>query len=286
MRNYCTLFDKNYLVKGLCLHESLMEYNSEEALLYILALDEATVKTLSRLQRQGRLRNTEIIDLRDFENEDIKRAKENRSWKEFCWTMASQLCDGLLNENGLTNITYLDADLCFYGDPRIQHEKQLGGSIFATPHRIIPERAPYFAANGKYNVGWLTFKHNQTGQQCCHSWAEKCLAKCDESTCGDQRYLDDWPKDFYCCFRETASFGVNAGPWNISQWKVDKRDDGVYVGEDKLICYHFHEFKKKEDGTFYYTGWPLQTEAIELIYLPYCARYAAIEQYLLDIKEI
>jgi hypothetical protein len=280
MRFYCTLFDINYLVKGLCLHESLMEYNSEECRLYILAMDEATVRVLNRLQKQGRLRNTEIIDLRDFTNEDIEKARANRTWQEFCWTMASVLCDGLMNENGLVNITYLDADLCFYGDPRLQHEKQVGGSIWATPHRIIPERASQFEANGKYNVGWVTFKRNETGQLCCKTWADQCLIKCDKETCGDQRYLDAWPKVFYCCFRETASFGVNAGPWNISQWKIEKRDGQLFIEKDELICYHFHEFKKLASGAFYYTGWPLQTEAIEMIYMPYCARYSRIEKSL------
>ena len=283
MRNYCTLFDQNYLIKGLCLHESLFEYASEESRLYILAMDEFTVRILNALQVKGKLRNTEIIDLRDFENEDILKAKQNRPWKHFCWTMASVLCDALLNEMLLNNITYLDADLHFYGDPKIQNEAQVGGSIWATPHRIIPERAALFEANGKYNVGWVTFKRNQTGQDCCSDWADKCLAKCDESTCGDQKYLDAWPIAWRCCFREVESFGVNAGPWNISQWKVENRDGQVYVDKYPLVCYHFHEFKKTPEGEFVFTGWPLTDEIRFHIYAPYVERYMKIES---ELKEM
>jgi len=283
MRNYATLFDRNYLAKGLCLFASLMKHITEQSMLYILAMDVETVEILKKLEKLGWMKGCVITDLRDFENEDIIKAKGNRDWREFCWTMASQYCDGLMNENGLTNITYLDADLFFFNDPKIAHDELVGGSIGITAHRLLPEKK-FLEQNGLFNVGWVTFKRNVTGQECLQRWAEDCLEWCyykqEDGKFGDQKYLDAWPSRYRCCCKVLENYGVNAGPWNISQWPVRKEDGILKAGAYPLVCYHFHEFQKKPDGSFYYTGWPLQTEAIELIYLEYCAMYRHIENLL------
>lgn len=287
MRNYCTLFDRNYLVKGLALHASFVQHCSEDSKLYVLAMDIETVQVLTKLQRHRGLSNLEIIDLRDFSNPYIETAKSDRTWQEFCWTMASVLCDRLLNDNGMSNITYLDADTFLFSDPKKVHEELVGGSIGITPHRLIPARKE-LEVNGLYNVGWVTFKHNNTGQDCCSKWARACLGWCynrhEPGKFGDQKYLDRWPIDYRCCCKIIQNLGCNAAPWNISQYKVEKKEDGIYIENDKLVLYHFHEFRKLENGTFYYTGWPLQSEVIENIYLPYVALTMKIEKELEEAK--
>jgi hypothetical protein len=286
MRNYATLFDKNYLVRGLCLHATLSEHSSEDFMLYILAMDHETYMILKALEGV-KLSNVEIISIEDLlQDETIRTAKLNRTWQEFCWTMASVFCDRLLNRGSLTNLTYLDADKAVYSDPKQIHEELVGSSIGITPHRLLPARRE-LEVNGIYNVGWVSFKRSPIGYECLNEWARMCLAWCynrhEYGWFGDQKYLDAWPQKYKCCCHIINHLGCNAAPWNISQYKVTGRDGNIYINEDKLVTYHFHEFKKKEDGTFYYTGWPLQFEVTELIYKPYCDLYMKIES---ELKEL
>ena len=63
MYNYCTLFDSNYLTRGLAMYESLKRY-SNNFHLYIFAFDDGSYKLLKKLG----LEYVTIISLKDFEN--------------------------------------------------------------------------------------------------------------------------------------------------------------------------------------------------------------------------
>ena len=58
MRHYCTLFDKNYLVLGMALHESLQQLHLDYTL-HILAMDDECAHALEVLA----LPNVRIVTL-------------------------------------------------------------------------------------------------------------------------------------------------------------------------------------------------------------------------------
>lgn len=268
MRHYCTLFDKNYLAKGLVMLESLKRHSSEPYSLHILAMDSETEDALKDF---GYWEYT-------FTAPTFNRMPSfsSRPWREFCWTMASQFTEYVLNEmrraeiKDIDTITYLDADLFFFSDPKPVHDEIGERSIGIIPHRFIPTKR-YLEVNGVFNVGWVTFKNTPIGRECLARWAEQVRERCDESTCGDQKYLDEWPEHYgdEVCIIE--NIGANLAPWNVGNYDLQRagKSDYVFVigrhRADWLRFYHFHEY---EHGVRL-TNYDLRPEDIELIYKPY-----------------
>src|SRR5438270_8539147 len=108
MNNFCTLFDSNYLSRGLLLYKSLLK-NASDFHLYILAFDDASYNYL----RLANFSNATIISLQEFEDEKLLSIKESRSKAEYCWTCTPSLILFCLKYFNLNACTYIDADMLF-----------------------------------------------------------------------------------------------------------------------------------------------------------------------------
>lgn len=264
MRNYCTVFDSRYLPQGLAMYESLRKHSSCDITLHVLALDETCARTLRALNLPG-------IEV----DVNIFRPKQGQTWREFCWSCASRYTDYLMNSMFsaafLQDLTYLDADLFFFSDPEKVFYAIVDRSIAITPHRLIPSKK-HLEVNGKYNVGWVTFKNTEPGRSCLAEWAAKVREKCSETEgCGDQKYLDEWPEKYGGEVRELG-IGVNVAPWNVGRYYLS---EGPTVDNWPVVCYHFHEYIHGQRLTNY----ELRPEDVQLIYEPYIeAVNRAIEQ--------
>jgi hypothetical protein len=268
MRHYCTLFDRAYLAKGLALHDSLMRHSSEEFTLYILAMDSATCAILYQLN----LPNVRVLPLHVFERElHLAEVKASRTYPEYCWTAASQLIEYVMRWHG-DDVTYLDADLYFFSDPKVMFNELGARSMAIVPHRLIPEKA-HLAVNGKFNVGWVTIRNTETGRQCIARWAAQCRERCSSAIgCGDQKYLDEWPDLYGEECGVIQNIGANVAPWNVGNWNVT---EGPLVDGAPVVFYHFHEFAELEDGSIRFCNYRLGVGETALIYKPYCEAYDA-----------
>lgn len=259
MRHYCTLFDMKYAPQGLALYESLVQHSSEPFKLWILALDQESLRILEALH----LSHAEIACGSTFEWEaGLSDIRKSRTHQEWCWTLASQWCEYLIYR-GLLEVTYLDADTFFFSDPEPAFEEIGHRSIAITPHRLIPSKK-HLEVNGLFNVGFVHFRNTDVGRRCLERWAAQCRAKCSAADgCGDQLYLNAWPGLYgkECCVFE--NIGVNAGPWSLANWNVAP---GPYLDSTPLICYHAHELDL-ELGRL--TNYELRPEDVALIYEPY-----------------
>lgn len=223
-----------------------------EITLHVLALNEACARTLKALDLPGI-----EIDLNLF------RQKQGQTFQEFAWSCASQYSDFLLNSlpGLLPDITYLDADLFFFSDPEKVFKEIGHRSIAITPHRLIPSKK-HLEVNGKYNVGWVTFRNTGAGRECLSNWAAMVRNKCSATEgCGDQLYLDSFPNTYGAEVCELG-IGINVAPWNVANWKLTKgpRVDGV-----PIVCFHAHEYVHGERLTNY----ELRQEDRDLIYREY-----------------
>jgi len=278
MREFCTLFDRSYLNKGLSLHGSLVRHCSEPFLLHILALDDATFWILHELE----LSNVRIIRWDGFEAAlNLGPVRANRTWAEYCWTCASQLVEFLLPGSGPGGVTYLDSDLFFFSDPKVAFAEIGDRSLGITPHRLIATKK-HLEINGLFNVGFVFFKNDSTGRHCSQKWASQCRQRCSANIgCGDQQYLNDWPATYQdqCCVIENV--GVNCGPWSIGNWIVT---GGPRVNGAPVICYHFHEFLDEPGGRFRLTNYNLRQDDIDLIYVPYILANREADERILDAE--
>lgn len=269
MTNYfCTYFDSNYFYKGLTMYRSLLRV-SQEFKLWILCFDDVTYKLLNRMA----LDKVELISLEEFEDEDLRKAKLNRSLVEYFWTCTPSLPLYLLRKYPeLDMITYIDADLFFYSDISPIFEEVGASSIMLIEHRYAKNAKKKTRNNGIYNVQFITFRNDDAGITALGWWRDRCIEWCyrrsEEGKMGDQKYLDDWPTRFnnVCVLMNK---GAGLAPWNIIKYNIKQVGNEIYVDNDKLIFYHFHFFKMFSNKLFNLSIYEMIDDHRQLIYLPY-----------------
>jgi len=240
MKNLCTLSDWNYLAKGLALYETLKATSTEEFKLWYLCLDE---KSFERLQALN-LPEIVPVSLKAMEDlrEDLRGARANRPYNQFCWTLASYFCWDLL-KGKIDHITYIDSDILFYQDIDLFY-KEIGArsvGIIAHRHNSVGDR------DGAYNVGVIYFKNDKAGQDCLFWWMDAVLNKRFPhlATCGDQKYLEDFIPRFgaenVAVVDETIGHGA---PWNYRLYRWDKLAEGKIVWGTKEQPFVFNHFSR------------------------------------------
>jgi hypothetical protein len=274
--NFCTLFDSNYLSRGLVMYDSLQKHCSDFHL-YVFAFNNKAYQVLQKLN----LANLTVIALSDFEDEALLSVKPSRSRAEYCWTSTSSTIRYVFDHYKVENCTYVDADLCFYSNPAvlIAEMEASGKSVLITAHRYTP-RYDQSLLRGKYCVQFMYFKNNEHGREVLSWWRERCLewcyAKVEDGKFGDQKYLDDWTTRFPSV-HELQHLGGGVAPWNCQQYSFNVSGDVLTLEEKKtgirqpLVFFHFHGMKLFEGGgaVFAPRSYILKKPVRELLYLPY-----------------
>lgn len=281
----CTLFNVNYLDKGLALYESL-ESVSKDFILYVLAMDDKCYEILKDLNYP----HLKPIKLSEFEDEELLRVKPTRSFGEYCFTCSSNLIWYVLNVYNPDYCTYIDADLYFYSDPSVVIEEMVSknASVQVTGHRFNwYERKENTWEVGPYCVEFNTFKNDCQGKKLLDIWRHQCLDYCsadkDGIHYGDQKYLEHWCED-YSYVIETQLHGMGVGPWNIPQYKLISNNDGHMIVRYKknsydLIFYHFENIKyldKNHVNINVYADWGIDDSLVNVLYPAYLK---AVDKY-------
>ncbi len=247
---FCTLFDSNYIDKGLVLFDS-MKKNIGDFKLYVVAFDDKTYDILSA-EADDRLIP---ISLADFETPQLLAVKADRTRAEYCWTCSSWSIKYVLEHYKEPICTYIDADMRFFASPASEFEKmhKEGKSVIIVPHRFATEKERLHAHNtvGEYCVEFNTFVNDEEGRKVLDWWADKCLEWCYYAVpgttewYGDQKYLNEFinlsPKVMVC-----NHSGIGLAPWNGNLVELksavgddiriaDKQADKEYP----LVLYHF-----------------------------------------------
>ena len=126
MLTFCTLFDSNYLDKGLVLHKSLENVVSDYKL-YILAMDEKCQMILNQIK----LPHVIVIGMEEFEDEELKEIKKKRARAEYCWTCTASLIEYVFENYQEAFCTYIDSDLYFYQNPKVLIEEMCNAGCSA-----------------------------------------------------------------------------------------------------------------------------------------------------------
>jgi hypothetical protein len=235
---YCTIFDRRYLVRSLALYRSL-ERSDPQFVLRAVCMDSVSSELLRRLS----LSNLRIIPIEQIEESDpeLRSVRAERSSWEYCWTATPAVCRYFLDtEPDVELLTYLDADLFIWSSPAPLFAELANDSILLIPHRGPSKNDEEC---GVYNVGWITFRNDARGRAAVRWWRERCLEWCydriEPGRFGDQKYLDDLPTRFEGV-RVSGLTAAGLGPWNDSRYELSAAAKGrpPLVGGEPLIYYH------------------------------------------------
>lgn len=248
MKNICTVSDKNYLIQGLSLYQSLDD-NTKDFKLHYLCIDDYTKIKLDKLN----LKNLKTYSVKEFLNSDPTLNKLFYSeYKYFCWSLASYFSNFLLKK--YDSILYIDSDIYFYENLDLLYDEIGNKDVAIFKHRQFKyeDNRP----EGAYNVGVVYFKNSLRGVEVSNWWVDAVINKKypQLSTCGDQKYLDNF--QHMCSESEIMIDGDygHGAPW---QWQLYDYSEFLETGniiwngkKQKLLFSHFSQFDPcfKEDS--------------------------------------
>jgi hypothetical protein len=242
MKNLCTLSDINYLPFGLALFDSLKLYSKDSFLLYYLCLDDKIYSKLMSLNIPE-IKPIFIHKLIE-QNEDLKIYK-TREYREFVWMLASYFSEYILRTEKVKDITYIDADICFYDDIKMFYDEIGDKSVGIIRHRHIPVNSG--SRDGKYNVGLVYFKNDDIGKACSYWWKDAVINRKypQYSTCYDQKYLEGFLEFFdisnICIVDETFAHGA---PWHYRLYDWSEFKNNIIIWNDKKQTFLFNHFSR------------------------------------------
>lgn len=248
--NLCTVFDSNYLDKGIVLYRSL-EAVCKNFTLYVFAFDEKAKEILELLSYEHMI----IIGLKDFETEELREVKTKRSKGEYCWTCTPIVIQHVLNNYNISDCTYIDSDLYFYQSPKILLNEFYASncSVGLVKHRFpnTKKGRSHEKTSGTYCVQFNTFKNDEAAAKLLEIWKKQCLFECSIKKGGDQYYITDWGR-LYDQVYEYQNIGAGVAPWNLMNYRLEKSEskiDLTYLKENyELVFYHFQGIEYSQEG--------------------------------------
>jgi len=241
--HFCSLFDSNFLLRGLTLYRSLAR-QLQDFSFSVLCLDERCYHTLQALQ-DPHIRPIPLQELEHWEPR-LLQARQNRSLIEYYFTLSPALPLYLLQTNeAMEIITFMDADLFFYHSPEPLFQELEERSILVIEHRFPPSLQGKLKY-GRFNVQYQSFRRDEQGLRCLEVWHEQCLEWCydrlEANRFADQKYLDDWP-DRYDRLVISQLPGAGLAPWNWANYRLQIAGNHFLVDTQPLLFYHYHALK-------------------------------------------
>lgn len=250
MMYFCTLFDSNYISKGIALYLSL-ERHTRNFHLFVMAMDRKCEDTLKALD----FKYLTVECIEDIEKGSLLEAKQNRSRAEYCWTCGSVVTEHFFRTKNLPEITYLDSDLMFFSSPEcIDKElKEVNASVGLSPHFINN------TVFGVYCVQYVYFKRDKDGEACLKWWKDECInwcySKLEDGKYGDQKYLD-YMEGIFNNVHALENRGAGIANWNQEQY--------IYNETHHTLT---HQGKEWPIVFFHYNGVNVRLEGNKLIFV-------------------
>ena len=256
MINICTLSDKNYLINGLLLIDSLTKFSTTDINIYYLCMDDDSLNKLNEINNK----NVIPISIKELESDkDFETLKKNTDYKPnshectYCFALGSFFTEYVIRKYNLADVLYVDSDIIFYDDPNSIIKTIGDKSMGIMLHRHVPIGHHV----GGYNVGVVYFKNNEIGYKCLKWWRDCVMDPTNEwfaeyGRVGDQVYLEGFGpifgEDNVCVIDSEIGHGA---PWNFTLYGYD----GDYIDwggkRQKMLFIHFSHFTPNyENNTF------------------------------------
>ena len=93
--------------------------------------------------------------------------------------------------------------------------------------------------------------------KCLKNWGNNCINWCydyvEDNKYADQKYLDDWPKDYENV--KVLSSKYNVAPLNLNDKDILINENKFFIKKNRIIFFHFHGLVLYDK--FYSTGFSL-----------------------------
>jgi hypothetical protein len=181
-----------------------------------------------------------VIPLSAIETPELLAVKPGRTRGEYCWTITSFTFQAVLDrEPAAKRVTYLDADVFFFDDPRVllRELDDSGKHVLITEHAYAPNYDRSHDS-GRFCVQFLSADRSAGAGQVLRWWQERCLEWCfaryENGRFGDQVYLDQWPTLFGDKVHIVRQVEKTLAPWNVRYFAQRAG------GQVRPVMYHFH----------------------------------------------
>lgn len=270
MNNFCTYFDSHYLARGLVMYDSLIK-NKKNFKLYVFSFDKFTYDFL----KKKKYKNIIPISYKKLENAELKKIKKTRTKVEYMWTCTPQVILYSLKKLNLKSCTYLDADLFFYDSPDKLIKESKNKSVIITKHRYSP-RYDMSQKFGIFNVQFLYFRNDKSGNLILNDWKDKCIDWCynrvEENKSGDQKYLDEWPTKFKN-IHIMQNLGGGLGPWNIENYDIILNNNKIKMKNNNKyfnpVFFHFSGISIIHKKKYFLGTYRYKKKTIDLFFTDY-----------------
>jgi hypothetical protein len=285
MINFVTLFNSNYLSRGLVVYESLIK-NCQDFHLYVVAFDDITYQYFQKFPQK----NLTAISLTEFEDEKLLSIKSTRSAGEYCWTCTASTVLYSINKFQLDHCIYIDADMCFYSNPQSLFDEWGNNSVLITEHRYT-NQYDQSELSGTYCVQFVGFKNDLEGMKALNYWRDSCIewcyARAEDGKFGDQKYLDDWTIRFKKV-HVLQHLGGGLAPWNMQQYNfklIANKLEGTEIitgRKFEVVFFHFHGLKMFNNHISLLTGgtYEMNPEAMSLFFKPYVNELVSVSNVI------
>lgn len=290
MINFCTIFDSYYLDKALVLYDSLEKRAGDTFKLYIFCFDDRSREILLDMQQSdtdkatfNKLSNAVILHHSDIEKAypELIEIKKTRSKAEYCWTCTPASIEYVLDNYEVDNCTYIDADLCFFNNPKILFDEiyENKSDIVITPHRFTDSTRDRRLENrsGKYCVEFNYFNQSDNARKCLTWWRKSCFEWCyhlyEPDRMGDQKYLMRFGQLFEGV-HDLEHLGGGVAPWNLAQYEVLDGNSMKFVEkktgrEFPVVFYHFQNIRYLSDTKINISSETRSKKTKDALYKPY-----------------
>lgn len=284
MLNFITLYDKNYMSRGIVLYESLKKH-CEDFTMYVLAMDDVVASYLPSLGYDD-LKVITVADIKEMYPVLVRLEKE-RTRGEFSWTLSSFCIQYALRKFNLDSCIYVDSDTCFYNNPELLLKECGKKSVLITEHNYTPEY-DQSATSGKFCVQFMYFKNNSDGNEVLEYWRSKCEEWCynrmEDGKFGDQKYLDDWESRFEEIVYNCRNIGCGIAPWNIQKYDISVENGTYFVTErvtkikKPVVFFHYHALLEIAEKKWVLSQYRLAENDKKLFFEPYIKELYKIEE--------
>tara|TARA_B110001450_G_C17561773_1_gene457043 strand:- start:6 stop:953 length:948 start_codon:yes stop_codon:yes gene_type:complete len=260
MLNFVTIFDKNFLIQGLCLYNSLCR-NLNQFELFVVAFDHDVIKFF----KDSKYENITVIPLSDLETNELKNISSDRSKKEYIWTLTPFLPLYVLsNFKDVECIYYIDADMQIIKNPTeiVNNFIDKDKSILLSEHDFAAQY-DQTSSSGHFCVQFMGFKRSPKSilflQEWCGLCLDWCFDKIELDRFGDQKYLEKLELKFRPHVEIVKQKGAIQAPWNAIRYP-----------HSEAIIFHFHGFRYLGNYKFLLeNGYNIPRPTINHIYKPY-----------------